>query len=62
MKASEAVGVVRERLGKNLDCDVAVQFRIARAIDLSHAPRADVRGDLVDAEAGAYRERQTRRL
>ena len=51
LEAREPVGVVREGLGQDLDRDVAVQLRIARAIDLPHAPFADQRGDLVDAEA-----------
>ena len=50
---------MRNPLRKNLDRDVAVQLRIACAIDPSHAPFADLRGDLVDAETRAWRERQT---
>jgi hypothetical protein len=51
LEAREAVGVVRERLGQNLDRDVAIQLRVAGAEDLAHAAFADRRGDLVDAES-----------
>ena len=33
--------------------DLAIQLRVARAIHLPHAAFADLRGDFVDAEAGA---------
>ena len=33
--------------------DVAIQFRVAGAIYLAHPAFADLRGDFVDAEAGA---------
>ena len=58
LEARQALGIVRERLGQDLDRDVAVQLRIARAIDLSHAPFADRRGDFVDAETRAWGESQ----
>ena len=58
LEAREAVGVVREGLGQDLDRDVSVQLRIARPIDLPHAPFADLGGDFVDAEAGAGRKGQ----
>ena len=57
-ESRQAIRIVRERLGQDLDRDVAIQLRIARAIDLAHAPFADLRGDFVDAEAGAGGEGQ----
>src|SRR5262249_34736123 len=36
LESREAIGIVREDRWKDLDCDVAIQFRIARAIDLAH--------------------------
>ena len=50
---------MRERLGQDLDRDVAIQLRVARAKDLAHAAFADRRSDLVDAEAGAGSEGQS---
>ena len=44
---------MRKRLGKDLDRDVAFQLLIPRAVDLSHAARADGFEDLVLAETGA---------
>ena len=39
LKAREPIGVVRERLGQDLDRDVAAQPRIARPIDSPMPPR-----------------------
>ena len=49
----EPIGIVRERVRQDLDRDVAIQLRVARAIHLAHAAFADLRGDFVDAEARA---------
>ena len=54
----EAIGIVREGVGQDLDRDVAIQLRVARAIHLAHAAVADRRGDFVDAETGAGSEGQ----
>jgi hypothetical protein len=54
--ALQPIEVVRERGGKNLDGDVASEPRIARAIDLAHAARADERDDFIRTEASAGRE------
>ena len=40
LESREPVGISRERLGQDLDRDVAIQPRVARAIDLAHAARA----------------------
>ena len=42
-----------ELLSGDLDGDVAPGSRVVRAIDLSHAPGANLRGDLVRTETGA---------
>ena len=34
-EAGEAVGIGGEGLGQNFDCDVAIELRVARAIDLA---------------------------
>lgn len=52
-EARHALGVVRERFGKNLEGNVAIEFGVARAIDLAHATGAEQCQDLVGAETGA---------
>ena len=50
LEAVEAIDVGRERRGQHLDRDVASEPRIARAIDLAHAARAEGGHDFVRAE------------
>ncbi len=52
----QAVRIEREDLWQHFDRDVAIQFRIAGAIDLAHSPGADLRGDFVDADSEARGE------
>ena len=49
----EPFGVAGEGFVQYLECDVAIEQRVARAIDLAHAAGADLCCDFVDAEAGA---------
>ena len=53
LKPREPLRIGGERLGQDLDRDVAIQLRVARAIDLAHAAGAERRQDLVRAEACA---------
>ena len=53
LEPREAIGIAGERVRQDLDRDVAIQLRVARAVDLAHAAFADRRDDFVDAEAGA---------
>ena len=53
LEPRERAGIRRELRGEDLDGDVAIEPRIARAIDLAHAARADGGDDLVVPEAGA---------
>ena len=53
LEAREPIGIARERFGQDFDGDVAIQLRIARAIDLAHAARADLAGDFIWAESSA---------
>ena len=53
LKPREPLGVGGERLGQDLDRDVAIQLRVACAVDLAHAARAERGQDLVRAEACA---------
>ena len=55
-------GISGERVRQDLERDVAIQLRVARAIHLAHAARADERNDFVDAEAGAGCEGQVLEL
>ena len=48
-RASGFAAVLRE----DLDGDVAVELRVARAVDLAHAARAERREDLVGTETGS---------
>src|SRR5688500_9406327 len=53
----DTVGVVGKRLGQNLDRDVAIQLRIARAIHLAHSAFAKLRDDFIGPEFHAYLHR-----
>ena len=46
-------GSLANDVGQDLDRDVAIQLRVARAIDLAHAAGADRHDDFVRAEASA---------
>ncbi len=46
-EAGHVLLVVGERRGQHFDRDVAIQLRIARAVDLAHPARAEGRDDLV---------------
>ena len=59
---SKPVRIVRKRVREDLERDIAIQLRIARAIDLSHAPFADRRGDFVYAKSGAECKGQVVRI
>ena len=40
-EARQPVGVSREGIGKNLQRHITIQFRVARAVDLTHATSAE---------------------
>ena len=56
MQARESVGVISERVGENLEGDVAVQTRIAGAVHFVHAAGATRAENLVHAESAARRK------
>jgi hypothetical protein len=58
IEAGQPVRVARDRLGEDLDGDLALEARIASPIDLAHPARAEGRQDFVPAEAGAWGEGQ----
>ena len=53
LKPRQPFRIVRERIGQDLDRDVALQPRITRAIHLAHPARADGGQDLVGANSNA---------
>ena len=53
LKPRDPLRVGGERLGQDLDRDGAIQLRVPRAVDLTHAAGAERRQDLVRAEACA---------
>lgn len=50
LESRQSIRIVRQCIGEDLDGDVALQPRVARAVDLAHSARANERGDLVRAE------------
>ena len=54
LEAREPIGIAGERLGQHLDRDLAFQLGVRRAIHLAHPAGADLGGDFVRAEAGAW--------
>src|SRR5438552_1384513 len=56
LKSRQTLGIVSKVLRKDLDRDLALQPRIAGAIDLAHAACTDGGDDLVRAEAHAVIE------
>ena len=55
LEAGEALGVVCEQVGQDLERDVATELRVARAIDLAHAAGAEQREDFVGTETRSCR-------
>jgi hypothetical protein len=52
----DAVLVLEELLGKDLDGEVPLELRVARPVDLAHAPRAERGENLVLAQSHARGE------
>ena len=56
-EAGEAFRDQRKELGQDLDRDVAIELRIARAIDLAHAAPTELADHFISAQAGARSQR-----
>src|SRR3989338_7024066 len=56
LKSCDAVGLVSERVRKQLQRDIATELRVARTIHLTHAASADGGDDLVRAEPLTWRK------
>jgi hypothetical protein len=54
----EAVVIVGNRFRQDFEGDIAIEFRIAGAVDLPHPSFTDLHCDVVDAEADAGSEGQ----
>ena len=57
LEPRDPLGIGREQLGQDLDRDVAIELRVARAVDLAHPARAEGGENLVRSEASAGRKR-----
>ena len=62
LEPREPVRVGRERLGQDLDGDVAIELRVARPIHFAHPAGAEGGEDLVRAEARASGQGHESRL
>jgi hypothetical protein len=62
LKPREAIRIMRKRLQQDLQRDVPLQLRVARAIDLAHAARAERGQDFVRAESRTRGQRHASRL
>ena len=57
LEAGHAFRVGDEQIGEDLDCDVAPELRVMRAIHLAHASGAEWRHDFVRAQPGSCGQR-----
>src|SRR5262245_52706123 len=57
LESGKPVSVIGERCWKDLDCDLAVQSSVTRAIDFSHPPGAERAEDFVWTKARVCRKR-----
>ena len=60
LEPRETLGILRERVGQDLERDVAVELGIARTIDFAHAACAQEREDFIRAEVGPGGQRHAR--
>ena len=56
-EALAAIGVDRCDIGQHFECDLALQSRIARPIDLAHPAGAKQRHDFIGTELSARAQR-----
>ncbi len=56
LKAVQPFGVLREGVRQHLDGDIALQTRVSRAEDLSHAAFTQQRANFIRPEPGAWFE------
>ena len=61
-ESRKTIRIVGDRGQQHFDRNVAIQFRIARAIDLAHSADPEGRENVVGAEAGAGGQRDGRSI
>ena len=61
LEARETIGVLRDRLGQDLDCDLPPEVRIGGPIHFAHPTHADLGDDFIRADARAGLQRHMRR-
>src|SRR5205085_12627432 len=52
----QPVAIAAHRPRQHLDRDLATELRVARAVDLAHAARAEMTDDILRADASADRQ------
>jgi hypothetical protein len=50
LEPRQPVRIVNDRVGQDLDCDVALEARVERAVDLAHPTGAERADDFVGTE------------
>ena len=55
LETRDALRVVDESVGQDLDRDVTTELRVARAVDLAHAARTERADDFIRAETRTCR-------
>ncbi len=53
LEPRQPVRIVNDRVGQDLYCDLALEARVARAVDLAHASCAERADDFVGTDVGA---------
>ena len=56
-ESGQPVGIARERIRQHLERDVAIELRVAGAVDLAHAAGANGSDDLVRPKTRAWTQR-----
>ena len=62
LEARQTIGVLRDRLGQYLDCDLPPEVRIGGPIHFAHPTRADLGDDFIRADARAWLQRHMGRV
>ena len=57
LEAGDPVGVTGERCGQDLDCDITIQLRVPRPVQLPHPAHADLGSDSIWTRPNAGDER-----
>ena len=57
LESRETLRIIRERRGQDLDRNVAIELRVARAEHLAHPARADGARDFVRADSRSHGQR-----